>query len=337
MTSQPKAALPLPLPEVKGITEQLLGDVQWEADTRGLCTCPGEGLHTSPTKKRDCQIYVNGAPTIYCFHSSCAGAVENANFSLRSAIGKAKVASSPVKFIPTVQEQIKRGGRLRQKRIQEELAKRGADSLPLILKQFSGGPADLCESSPVRLTGNPEGHGRMLLHLFPEDATVWTGDRFNSASDDQSEAEKAAARKCFRTAGAWLDMDTPPAGPLICPCTFIAGSHSRCNANVESQPFLVVESDVLTHDEFVAVIRFLQQSLRLRAVVNTAGKSLHAWFDYPTESQVAELRVILKELGCDPAMFTPSQPVRFPGAKRFKEENGRQVFMGIQSLLYLDV
>jgi hypothetical protein len=322
---------------VRQIAESELGPINWETLLRGICACPGEELHASPTKGRDCQIYMDEAPTIYCFHSSCAGAVENANFSLRSAIGKAKTASSPEKFIPSVREQIKRGDRQRLKRIQEELAKRGADSLPLILKQFSGGPADLWESSPVRLTGNPELHGRMFLNLFSGDATVWTGDRFNSAKDDQSEERKAAARKHFRTAGEWLDMGSPPEGPLICPCTFIAGSHSRCNANVESQPFLVVESDVLSHDESVAVIMFLQQSLHLRAVVNTAGKSLHAWFDYPTESQVAELRVILKELGCDPAMFTPSQAVRLPGAKRFKEENGRQVFMGIQSLIYLDV
>ena len=322
---------------VRQIAESELGPIKWETLSQGIYACPGEGLHASPTKGRDCRIYVDEAPTIHCFHSSCAGAIENANFSLRSAIGKAKAASSPVKFVPSVGEQIKRGDRLRQKRKQEALAKRGADSLPLILKQFTGGPADLWESSPIRLVDNPEKHGRMFLHLFSEENTVWIGDRFDSAKDDRSEARKAAARKHFRTAGEWLDMDTPPEGPLICPSTFIEGSHSRCNANVESQPFLVVESDVLTHAESVAAIRFLQQSLRLRAVVNTAGKSLHAWFDYPSESQVGELRIILKELNCDPAMFTPSQAVRLPGAKRFKDVNGKPTFVGIQALIYLDL
>jgi hypothetical protein len=87
----------------------------------------------------------------------------------------------------------------------------------------------------------------------------------------------------------------------------------------------------------VAVINFLKQRLKLRAVVDTAGKSLHAWFDYPTDPQVAELRVILKELKCDEAMFRPSQPVRLPGVRRYNIDKVSRTFMGIQSLLFLDL
>jgi hypothetical protein len=59
-----------------------------------------------------------------------------------------------------------------------------------------------------------------------------------------------------------------------------------------------------------------QVGMNLRAVVDTAGKSLHAWFDYPPASIVEDLKIALPELGCDPKLFTASQPVRLPGALR---------------------
>ena len=337
MTFQAKATPALPLADIKRIAERLLGSIAWDSDTLGVCTCPGVNLHTSSTKTRDCLLYLDGPPTIHCFHSSCAGAVENASYNLRSSIGKAKVSSGRPQFVPSIQEQLQRGERQREKRAKERLVKRSQDSLPIILEKYSGSPADLWEESPMRPPEDPRGHGQLLLHLFPADDIVWIGGMYDSAKDGQDEQKKAAAAMHFKSAGEWLDMGSPPKGPLICPCTFIAGSHSRCNANVEGQPFFVVESDALTHDESTAVIMFLKQSLRLRAVVDTAGKSLHGWFDYPSDSQLAELRIILKELKCDTAMFTPSQAVRLPGAERFKEVNGQQVLMGIQSLIYFDL
>ena len=67
--------------------------------------------------------------------------------------------------------------------------------------------------------------------------------------------------------------------------------------------------------------------MNLVAIVDTAGKSLHAWFTLPKPEELAELRLVLPVLGCDPKLFTPSQPVRLPGAWR----NGKP-----QRLVYLD-
>lgn len=337
MTVQTKATPALPLADIKGIAEQLLGSIEWDSDALGVCTCPGVSLHTSSTKTRDCLLYLDGPPTIHCFHNSCAGAVENANFNLRSSIGKAKVSSGRPQFVPSIQEQLQRGKRQREKRVKERLAKRSQDSLPIILEKYSGSPDDLWEESPMRPPEDPLEHGRLLLHLFQEDDIVWAGGMYDSCKDDKDEQKKAAAAMHFKSAGEWLDSPALPEGPFICPATFKGGSHSRCIANVENQPFLVVESDELSHEDFVAILHFLRQTLRLRAVVDTAGKSLHGWFDYPSDSQLAELRIILKELKCDTAMFTPSQAVRLPGVKRFKEVNGQQVLMGIQSLIYFDL
>jgi hypothetical protein len=91
--------------------------------------------------------------------------------------------------------------------------------------------------------------------------------------------------------------------------------------------FLVVESDTLSKAEIAAVFGWCRQFLSLRGIVDTGGKSLHGWFDYPTTAQLHELRGILPRLGCDPALFKPSQPCRLPGARRGER---------VQSLLYLD-
>src|SRR6516225_1506151 len=69
------------------VTENILGAVEWEEPAAGLCKCPGEGLHTHQTRRRDCMVRIDGAPTIYCFHTSCSGAVAEANLRLRRELG----------------------------------------------------------------------------------------------------------------------------------------------------------------------------------------------------------------------------------------------------------
>jgi hypothetical protein len=100
---------------------------------------------------------------------------------------------------------------------------------------------------------------------------------------------------------------------------FREGSTSRSNANVERRQFLVVESDVLSRDEVGAVFRLMHKrlGLQLHCIVDTGGKSLHAWFRPPSEpARLARLRAGLTGLGCDPRMFNASQPARLPGAMR---------------------
>jgi len=50
--------------------------------------------------------------------------------------------------------------------------------------------------------------------------------------------------------------------------------------------------------------------------VDTAGKSLHGWFDFPGDGCIPTLKEHLTALKCDPNMFRPSQPCRLPGALR---------------------
>ena len=55
----------------------------------------------------------------------------------------------------------------------------------------------------------------------------------------------------------------------------------------------------------------------LHCIIDTAGKSLHGWFDAPRNKLLENrLKAGLEEFGCDPKVFTYSQPVRVPGAYR---------------------
>jgi hypothetical protein len=98
-----------------------------------------------------------------------------------------------------------------------------------------------------------------------------------------------------------------------------AGEYSRTNQNLSGQRFLVVESDTLGKDEVGAIFAYLRRRphYRLHCIIDTAGKSLHAWFDAP-KNKVFECRLKagLQVFGCDPKVFTYSQPVRVPGAWR---------------------
>jgi len=108
-------------------------------------------------------------------------------------------------------------------------------------------------------------------------------------------------------------------GNYTCGSSFKPGSFSRCNENLNGHRFMVVESDTLTKDEVSAVFAYLRRRLQypLHCIIDTAGKSLHGWFDAPRNKILENrLKAGLEVFGCDPKVFTYSQPVRVPGAFR---------------------
>jgi hypothetical protein len=65
-------------PDLQIIAGSILGVIDWRDGVSGFCKCPGESHHTHPTHGQDCRVKLDGAPTIYCFHTSCSAAVESA-------------------------------------------------------------------------------------------------------------------------------------------------------------------------------------------------------------------------------------------------------------------
>lgn len=256
--------------------------------------CPGREFHTHPNKDTDCHIWFNfGHVRLSCFHQSCAKAVARANGVL-AGLDPSLAVGCPG-FDPK----------------QQVLC----DGLPgLNLPRILESPwsyNDIQADSPTKLEDEPSMHWRLLMTLFNPDDVIWVGR-------DYYDAGKPLHARRFRAASEWQREEFCP-GPFVCPNTFIPGSYERTGKNILHIRYLVVESDELNHDETGAVFRFLQESpfnLKLRAVVDTAGKSLHGWFEYPDLRLFETVRQLIPRLKCDSQLMNANQSCRLPGAKR---------------------
>ena len=198
----------------------------------------------------------------------------------------------------------------------------------MIQRDFACSPQDYEMRSPWPVIGmNRKDDWRPLLSLFDATEVVWIGRTVkDSAGAESSDEWLASCKRRFRPVSEWLQEQSAP-GLLTCPSSFTPGVSSRSTENIALRRYLVVESDTLSKCQVCAVFKWLEQFMKLRAIIDTAGKSLHGWFEMPLPSILEELKVILPALGCDPAMFTPAQPCRLPRGVR----DGQ-----FQCLVYLD-
>lgn len=160
---------------------------------------------------------------------------------------------------------------------------------------------------------------RFLGTMFQGDEVIWTGDKFHSGKPQHAGH--------FRPALDWIASRS--AFPFVSHCTFQCGAFSRCNESVAARRYLVVESDHLSHDQMLSLFCGLHhdKGMVLRAAVFSGKRSIHGWFDWPSNDP-RELAAFIEGLKCDPATLRASQPVRLAGARR-KETNR------IQELLFL--
>lgn len=320
------------------IAAGVVGAVDWQTEVSGFCRCPGESLHTHPTGKKDCRVNVDGAPTIYCFHSSCAPAVASANRNLRLAIGQSPwELKLPGGKILRSGDVLQSSGAVLGREVLADghhahghLGSRGRsphqDAERLVLEtlrvnaerfkpelfDFFRWPfAQIVADSPLLVSErDAEDQFRTWLKLWPAHCHVWIGDVYSSGRPEH--------RTHFRPVAEWYQIG-PVMGNFTCGSSFKPGSFQRSNANCDDTRFLVIESDTLAKDEMGAVFAYLNRRLHfnLHAIIDTAGKSLHGWFDAPRTPRIeAQLKATLTVFGCDPKLFTYSQPVRVPGAYR---------------------
>ena len=311
------------------IAASIVGAVDWQSEVSGLCRCPGESLHTHKTGKKDCRINVDGAPTIYCFHASCAPAVAEANKRLRRELnaspwaltlpggkvlrsGDVLQSSGTVLPREVVQARAKAEGRdAGEQLILETLTVTAERFKPELFENFRWPFAQILEDSPLLVAErDAEDQFRTWLKLWPAHCHVWIGDIYSSGKPEH--------RTHFRPIADWYQIG-PAMGNFTCGSSFKPGSFQRSNANCNGTRFMVVESDTLAKDEVGAIFAYLNLRLHfnLHAIIDTAGKSLHGWLDAPRDKRIeARLKAVLTVFGCDPKLFTYSQPVRVPGAYR---------------------
>jgi len=182
---------------------------------------------------------------------------------------------------------------------------------PELFETFRWPLARILEDSPLLVADrDAEDQFRTWLKLWPAHSHVWIGDVYSSGKPEH--------RAHFRPVAEWYQIG-PVMGNFTCGSSFQPGSYQRSNANCNGTRFLVVESDTLKKDEIGAVFRYLQLRLRysLHCIIDTGGKSLHGWFEAPPNKLMEQrLKAGLTAFGCDPKLFTYSQPVRVPGAYR---------------------
>ena len=311
------------------VAAQLLGAIDWQTEVSGFCRCPGEAMHTSGNGKKDCRVNVDGAPTIFCFHASCATAVADANRRLRRELGASPwavrlpdgrmvrsgdvlQASGMVLPREVVRAQARAAGRdAGEVLVLESLRAAAARFKPDLFEFFRWPKAQILEESPLAVVDRePDHQFRTWLGIWPADSTVWIGDVYSSGSPEH--------RTYFRSVAEWYQIG-PVMGNYTCGSSFRPGSFRRCNENLNGHQFMVVESDTLGHDEIGAVFAFVRRRLHyeMHCIIDTAGRSLHGWFEAPPNKIFENrLKAGLEVFGCDPKVFTYSQPVRVPGAWR---------------------
>jgi len=311
------------------IAAGIVGVVDWQTEVSGFCRCPGEALHTHHNGKKDCRVSVDGAPTIYCFHSSCEAAVAEANRALRRATNQSswEITLPGGRVLRNGDVLQSNGEVLPQAVIQAEARAEGRDTgeavvlasvkmlatrfAPEMFELFHWPFAEIVADSPLQVSErDAEDQFRTWLRLWPALCHVWIGDVYSSGRPEH--------RTHFRPVADWYQIG-PAMGNYTCGSSFKPGSFQRSNANCNGTRFLVIESDTLPKDEVGAVFAYLQRRLhyQLHCIIDTAGKSLHGWFEAPcTRILENRLKAGLIAFGCDPKVFTYSQPVRVPGAWR---------------------
>jgi hypothetical protein len=179
----------------------------------------------------------------------------------------------------------------------ENDAKQVAAFLPVILERVK-----LCEPKeaiPDTARAQYERH----LALFEPKDWVWHGDTHDTHQ--------------IKPRAQWQEL-SGIYGHFISHCTFQPEATARKNDFVESVKYLVVESDEIPKEQQHAVFGWLRDyaGWDLRMVLDTAGKSLHAWFTWPGHLSRAEIKALLDALKCDTKLLTASQPCRVAGAMR---------------------
>lgn len=326
------------------IVQSRLGPIDWLYDEEGAVgdiPCPGEHLHSTPTKGNDCRVYVPdfGPITIHCFHDSCKEVRDRVNYQLRLAIGQPPHSSaSTASFMAWDPERAAREAKRDRKRSLEQQA---GERLMAIKSTYSWSVEEILRVSPNEIPEHPADHFHEYLRLYSGEDILWIGTRYDSGSD------RHAAN--FRRVNEWMEEQRPP-GEFVCPSIFKPGSFARRKENLVQPVMLVVECDTidpiveeklaleqpLTEDDLTrnknqsgAIFRWLRDrvELRLRAVVDAGNKSLHAHFEHPGDG-VEDLKTVLPHLKCDRKVLQPTQPVRIPGVRR----GGK-----FQKLIYLDL
>jgi len=343
----------------RAIAEELLGHA---LDPSGYAPCPWRERHTGKSGARDFQVKLEGAPTAHCFHSSCAGDVENFNATLRSKIGKAE--HDPGHSRPPILGNVAAPPQAvkKPKRPPFDPAKLASFAARC---PFPITAEWLAARSPVEI---PREQGTALALTFLS-SIYQPGERVLIFTEFYSQGNFLfdPARGSFRLGekpgikavpsalpdggreGVWF-LAAPVKGAWLPNLANRAADGSpkmgrRHGDCCTSWRFLVLESDEAAPELWLRALVLLP--LPITAIYTSGGRSIHALcrVDCETKAEFDSLRddliPILAPLGADPAAVTAVRLTRLPGTLRHgtRGKDGKvnpYASPRLQRLLYLN-
>lgn len=323
------------------IAEEVLG-APIGAD--GFARCPGEAAHTGRTGPRDFRVKLDGAPTGSCFHSSCAGSVEEFNRELRRRIGIAE--STGEKLPPVMGASVPRA----------PVAPRAPKRPPYEPERLAGFAAKcpvtisfewLADRSPFPLPSEDMQDATtaetFLRCLTAPGDRVLIFTRQFSQGDFLYDRERGSFRLGDEPRVKAVPSPIPDGGPegvwwLVQPVTGqwmpnpnnrdgagnvrLGRRHAQC---VTRWPYLLLESDSAPSDLWLRAL--VQLPLPIVAAYTSGGRSVHALVRVDAASKAEwdavrdELLPIVCPIGADPAAMTAVRLSRLPGCLRHGKRN----------------
>jgi hypothetical protein len=316
-------------------------------DADGFAACPGAHLHHGKSGPRDFRVILTGAPTAFCFHSSCVAVVDEFNLELRRRIAAAERGDDLRPRAPSMMGDGVPPAPMPPRRLKRppfDAAK---------LAQFAGQCRReitldwLSARSPMPLptvaTQGPETARQFLDALYDADERVLVFTRFYSQGDFQV---TAGGGGCVRLADKQgvepVTSALPHGGPegvwfLNQPITgewkinHAATNHGaprwgrRHRDCVRAWRYLVLESDVADPDLWLRALVLLP--LPIAAIYTSGGQSIHALIRMDAEDKSTfdairdELVQVVCPLGADAAAMTAVRLTRLPGMLRHGKTN----------------
>jgi len=336
-------------------------------DADGYVVCPGRHLHTGRDGRRDCVVRLDGAPTIHCLHSSCAGILDALNAELRSRIGRAEAdPTSSHHYAGEVLPPAPIGPRLPKRPPYDparlvDFASRCRLPQNLDLLEY------LAARSPWPVPDPLDQNTKTATSFL--DAIFNPGDRVLIFTKQFSQGDflHAAGGDTFRLAAKpgvrAVPSPCPSAGPegvwfLVQPVrgdwlpnpnnkdasglVQLGRRHAAC---VTRWPNLVLESDEAPADLWLRALA--QLPLPISAIYTSGGRSVHALVRVNAQSKADfdnirdQLVPLVCPLGADPGALSAVRLSRLPGAVRLgkKDRDGnleRYPQPRLQRLIWLD-
>ena len=324
--------------ERQRIAEELLGGALDGIYAR----CPGQARHTHGNGHKDFQVRLDGAPTGYCVHRSCADAVADFNLQLRRGIWFAENGRTPAPtghWADGVSAEPKTD---KKKKYPDLDMVRVADFIRGVPEVDE---AWLARRSPVEVAGMDSGQFLDALYEPGERVLVFTSEF--SQGDFLWWAGKGGYRLARQRGVKAVRSKLPMGGEkgvwfLVQPVT---GTWSikpaegdkdgdwtrRSKQCVTDWRYYVLESDELDFATWLKVV--VNLPFPICAIYTSGKRSIHTLMKLPVESKAVwdatrdVVRQIVCPLGADPAALSAVRLSRLPGCRRGNDGSQKLLFL----------